>query len=128
MRHIDSTKLTGYHWKCVLCQKDFIKFDPEHVHGDDVPHGTYSSLEAGDPTVVRSVTDLPEFDEPFLKILQECGESSVGFLEPYGRVEWDRFYEMLDSFHGWDMEDMGGPADEKIRRVVRKMVREGEIS
>lgn len=75
---------------------------------------------------VTSVDDLPEFDEAFLKILIGCGEASYGFNNYWG-IDWEKFYESLEMY-GWDMQDLGGSADNKIKRVVRKMVIEGEIS
>jgi len=75
-----------------------------------------------EPIVIQSSEDLPEFDEEFLAMLKDLGESAIGFLEPYGRIDWDRFYEMLETLQGYDMQDIGGPADNKIQRTVRKIV------
>ena len=75
---------------------------------------------------INSLDDLPEFDEAFLKILKDLGDASYGLGNRFV-IDWDRFYEMMESMEGYDMQDLGGPADSKIRRVVQKMVREGEI-
>ena len=62
---------------------------------------------------------------PSFAILKECAEAAIGFgLQP-DHVDWDRFYDALESF-GWDTI-MAGVADERIRRIVRKARREGEI-
>jgi len=77
----------------------------------------------GDPTVITSsTTDIPSRD-----ILIECGNSSYGMG---GRwvVDWEQFYDILDTQYGWDMQDLGGKVDNKIRRIVREAVKEGDIS
>jgi len=78
-----------------------------------------------DPKIIETPADLPPFDEAFLKILKDCGDASYGFNQNFN-IDWERFYESLE-MNGWDMQDLGGSADEKIRRVVRRMVRDGEI-
>ena len=68
-------------------------------------------------------------------VVTDVGSTKVSILAAARRaglgnrfvIDWDRFYEMLESFNGYDMQDLGGPADNKIRRVVQKMVREGEV-
>ena len=74
-----------------------------------------------EPLVIRTTEDLPEFTDEFLAELKDTGESAIGFLEPWGRIDWDRFYEFWESA-GYDMQDLGGPADMKIQRTVRKIV------
>ncbi len=126
---IDPTQPNGFQWKCAVCSLVSAKYEPNHVHhtmSDSDPDETFNALEAGHPTVVRTVNDLPEFDEPFRKVLADIGSSVYG-LGNHFTIDWDRFYEMLESFYGYDMQDLGGPADNKIRRVVQKMVREGEV-
>ena len=126
---IDPTQPNGFQWKCAVCSQVFAKYDPNHVHNsmsDSDPDETFNALEAGHPAVIRTVNDLPEFDEPFLKVLADIGSGSYGLGNRFV-IDWDRFYEMLESFNGYDMQDLGGPADNKIRRVVQKMVREGEV-
>ena len=80
----------------------------------------------GGPIEVNNVHDLPEFDADFIAVLQGCGESVYGLGNDWS-INWESFYQCLE-MEGWDMQDLGGPADNKIRRVVRKMVNEGEIS
>jgi hypothetical protein len=41
-------------------------------------------------------------------------------------IDWDRYYDVLETL-GWDMQDLGGPADRKIRRIVRAAIRAGEV-
>ena len=77
------------------------------------------------PVEINGIDDLPEFDEAFLKSLEDSGNGSIGFNNSW-TIDWTRFYECLET-EGWDMQDLGGPADNKIRRVVRKMVQEGVI-
>ncbi len=77
------------------------------------------------PIEINGVGDLPEFDDAFLAILKDCGNASIGFNNSW-KIDWMRFWEALETA-GWDMQDLGGPADNKIARVVRKMVNEGEI-
>ena len=86
-----------------------------------------SFLHEGPLVTINSLDDLPEFDGTFLKVLQDIGDASYGLGNRFV-IDWDRFYEMLESFADYDMQDLGGPADNKIRRVVQKMVREGDIS
>ncbi len=62
------------------------------------------------------------------KVLIELAESSIGFGLNPSHVDWDRFYEMLESFYGYDMQDMGGRADNRIRRRVSQLRKQGEIS
>ena len=78
------------------------------------------------PIEITGIDDLPEFDDAFLKILKDCGDASYGLGNNWS-INWDAFYECFE-MEGWDMQELGGPSDEKIRRVVRKMVNEGEIS
>jgi hypothetical protein len=58
-------------------------------------------------------------------LLIRIGESVYGLGNNW-TIDWERFYERLEA-HGYDMQDLGGPADEKIRRIVRKAVQDGEI-
>lgn len=69
----------------------------------------------------RETTELPP-----RHILIECGEGSYGLGNRFV-INWDAFYEILE-IYGWDMQDFEGPIDNKIRRIVRGAVREGEIS
>jgi len=71
--------------------------------------------------ITRTTTELPPYE-----ILIGCGEASYGLGNRFV-IDWDRFYETLEMY-GWDMQDLGGPVDNKIQRIVRKAVREGEIS
>ena len=64
--------------------------------------------------------------EPSFEIVEACAESSIGFGLNPEHVDWDRFYETLESF-GWDMQDLGGTADNRIRRAVRKAMNDGDI-
>ena len=62
---------------------------------------------------------------PDRELLIECGGGAYGLGNNF-TVDWDRFYELLEMY-GYDMQDLGGKADNKIRRIVRKAIREGEI-
>lgn len=64
---------------------------------------------------------------PDHKLLIDCGEGAYGLGNNF-TVDWERFYEMLETYGGYDMQDLGGKADNKIRRIVRKAIREGEIT
>ena len=90
-----------------------------------MPEGAMTWLPDKEPVEVNRLADLPDFDDAFLKILEEAGDASYGLGNNWS-INWDTFYECLER-EGWDMQDMGGPADNKIRRVVRKMVQEGVI-
>jgi hypothetical protein len=92
----------------------------------ETPEESHAKLEAflagpPEPKVIKDTADLPEFTEEFLALIKDLGEASIGFIEPYGNIDWDRFYEMFES-NGYDMQDFGGSADNKIRRTVRKIV------
>ncbi len=78
------------------------------------------------PIEIANIHDLPKFDDAFLAVLRECGEASYGLGNNW-TINWESFYISLE-MEGWDMQDMGGPADNKIRRVVRKMINEGDIA
>jgi hypothetical protein len=64
---------------------------------------------------------------PPREALIECGEASYGMGNRWV-IDWERFYDILDTQHGWDMQDLGGKVDNAIRRIVREAVREGDIS
>ena len=72
------------------------------------------------------ITRLEHVTEDVISKLQGCGEAVYGLGNNW-TIDWDRFYQYLED-EGYDMQDMGGPADNKIRRLVRKMVKEGDIS
>lgn len=74
-----------------------------------------------EPVVVTSDSTEP----PPRKILIECAEASYGMGNRFV-VDWERFYEHLES-EGWDMQDLGGYVDNRIRRIVRQAVKDGEI-
>ena len=63
---------------------------------------------------------------PTLAIITICAENAVGFGLNPDNVDWDRFYEMLEIL-GWDMQDLGGTVDNRIRRLVNRARREGEM-
>ena len=112
---------TGFQYTCTWCPQEFSEYAEGHIHQG------LNFLEPGDPKVIKEVKDLPEFDDEFLAVLKELGDGSY-LMGNHQGIAWDRFYEMMETMYGWDMQDFEGSADEKIRRVVRKMVREGEIS
>lgn len=62
---------------------------------------------------------------PPREILLECADASYGMGNRFV-VDWERFYEHLES-EGWDMQDLGGSVDNKIRRIVREAVKDGEV-
>ena len=72
------------------------------------------------------ITKLEDVTEDVISKLQSCGESSYGMGNNW-TINWETFYECLE-IEGYDMQDLGGRADNKIRRLVQKMVREGDIS
>ena len=59
-------------------------------------------------------------------VLLECGEVSYGMGNRWV-IDWEMFYNALDSA-GYDMQDLGGTVDTRIRRKVRQWVRDGDIS
>jgi len=77
----------------------------------------------GEESVVidSSTKELPPHET-----LIECGRGSYGLGNRFS-INWDAFYECLE-IYGWDMQDFEGPIDNKIRSIVRKAVREGDIS
>ncbi len=72
------------------------------------------------------ITKIEHVTEDVISKLQGCGEASYGLGNNW-TINWERFYEILE-MEGYDMQDLGGPADNKIRRLVQKMVKEGDIS
>ncbi len=62
---------------------------------------------------------------PPTAILIDCGGGSY-LLGNRPGVDWDAFYELLE-MEGWDMQDLGGSVDSKIRRLVRAAIRDGEL-
>ena len=72
------------------------------------------------------IATLADVTDDVIAKLQGCGDASYGLGNDF-TIRWDRFYELLE-MDGYDMQDLGGPADNKIRRLVRKMVQGGEIS
>ncbi len=64
-------------------------------------------------------------DVPSKKVLIECANASYGLGNRF-TVDWERFYEFLE-MEGWDMQDLGGRVDNKIRRIVQQAARDGEI-
>ena len=75
---------------------------------------------------INAGTKWSDFPDNFRETLIECASASYGLGNGW-LVDWERFYEMLEMY-GWDMQDLGGFVDNKIRRIVREAVREGEIS
>lgn len=80
-------------------------------------------MEYGEESVeiTNKTTELPPHET-----LIECGEASYGMGNRLS-IDWDKFYEALE-IYGWDMQDFGGSVDMRIRRIVQKAVREGDIS
>ncbi|KKL48423.1 hypothetical protein LCGC14_2325650 [marine sediment metagenome] len=113
----------------LLCADDTARFYEAcvgvwNVHYQSVVKVSLFSDEK--PVEINGIDDLPDFDDVFLDVLADCGGASYGLGNNWS-INWDTFYQCLE-MEGWDMQDMDGPADNKIRRVVQKMVREGEIS
>jgi hypothetical protein len=117
----NTSSMTGFGWECVWCDQKFPERREDHVHSGQV----WLEIDEKTPTTINGPGDLPDFTDEFLKILEDCANGSYGFNQNFN-VDWERFYDNLETY-GWDMQDLGGPADEKVRRVVRKMVREGKI-
>ena len=80
-----------------------------------------------DPIIIDSATDSATTELPSTATLIDVGNASYGMGNRWV-IDWERFYEILDSQHGFDMQDLGGKIDNRIRRVVRLAVREGDIS
>lgn len=76
------------------------------------------------PVEINEHTPLSEC--PPTEILIECGNASYGMGNNF-QINWDIFYESLES-EGWDMQNLGGRMDNKIRRIVRDAVWEGLVS
>jgi len=76
-----------------------------------------------DPTVILEA----DSDVPPTACLIESGLGSFNFGAAPNAIYWERFYEVLDMQHGFDMQDLGGPMDNKIKRIVRTAVNEGEV-
>ena len=62
------------------------------------------------------------------KVLIGLAEASIGFGLNPSHVDWDRFYEMLESFYGYDMQGMGDRPDNRIRRRVSQLRKEEKIN
>lgn len=82
-----------------------------------MPLGTYDD----DPVIITSATT----ELPTRETLIDCGNASYGMGNRWA-IDWDRFYETLETY-GFDMQDLGGEVDSRIRKVVREAVREGEV-
>ncbi len=54
-----------------------------------------------------------------------AGEGSYNVGNP--GINWERYYECLE-LQGWDMQALGSPIDNRIRRFVRQAVKDGEIT
>ncbi len=76
-------------------------------------------------TEINVGTEWSDFPDSFRETLIECASASYGIGNRW-TVDWERFYEMLEMY-GWDMQDLGGSVDNKIRRIVREAAREGEV-
>ncbi len=76
--------------------------------------------------MIEITADTPREDTPPRPVLIECAEGAYGLGNNF-TVDWERFYELLE-MEGWDMQDLGGPIDNRIRRIVRNAIRDGEIS
>lgn len=106
------------------------------------------SLVKGGSPAERKFDELAHPDEPGWLIDDEDHEGPVEITSTNGRfppreallaaaegshnvgnpgINWERFYECLET-EGWDMQALGSPVDSKIRRIVRKAIREGEVT
>ena len=63
---------------------------------------------------------------PSDKMIAELAGASLGFGLNPEHIDWDRFYEYLEA-EGWDMQDLGGKLDDRIRRRARKLRADGEV-
>ena len=76
----------------------------------------------GEPVeITADTTELPAREA-----LIECGNASYGMGNRWV-IDWECFYEILESQYGFDMQDLGGKIDNRIRKLVREAVNEGEI-
>ena len=81
--------------------------------------------ETGDTRPIHTIDTGDAFTLPD-KVIIDLAEASIGFGLNPANVDWERFYEMLESQYGYDMQDLGGTADNRIRRrvsVLRKAER-----
>ena len=72
------------------------------------------------------VTSHDDMAPPF-EVIKECAEASIGFGLNPEHVDWDRFYDYLESY-GWEMDEYSGKADGRLHRIVNKARKEGEIN
>ncbi len=63
---------------------------------------------------------------PSDELIAELAGASLGFGLNPDTIDWVRFYEYLE-MEGWDMQDLGGKLDERIRRRGRKLRAEGGV-
>ena len=67
---------------------------------------------------------LDDFAPPFA-IVKVCAAAAIGFGDNPKHVDWDRFWDSLESC-GWEMGEYG-KASSQMERIVRKARAEGEI-
>ena len=79
------------------------------------------SVDINDWTEIHTAAEVTD---DMIQHFADIGNASYGLGNRWV-VDWDRFWDMLASFHGYDV--VGGPAMDKVQRIVRKMVKEGEI-
>ena len=63
---------------------------------------------------------------PTDQMIADLAGASLGFGDKPEHIDWDRFYEHLEA-EGWDMQDLGGKLDDRIRRRARKLRAEGKV-
>ncbi len=68
-------------------------------------------------TILRAADDVTE---EVLVAAHSCAEAAYGMGNQW-TIDWERAYDMLESQHGFLVDEMGSPADNKIRRHVRKI-------
>lgn len=83
------------------------------------------SWSYGDP--VRDLVTAEHVDEISDKELLDVASASYGLGNNF-RIDWDVFYNILESQLGWCLDEWDSPADRKIRRKVSKWVRDGDVS
>ena len=75
-----------------------------------------------DPVEIGDSNPVMPSDE----LIGDLAGASLGFGDQPNSIDWERFYEHLEA-EGWDMQDLGGKLDGRIRRRVRKLRAEGLV-
>lgn len=74
----------------------------------------------GDPTT--NLQEAADVTPDIIAIAAECAEAAYGLGNDF-RIDWERAFWMLETQHGWSLDEWDSPADRKIRREVNKLRR-----